>query len=164
MCIHVYKIIRKIFEGRRRSFYRSVADCTWRENLKIDKRREEAEEMETGREDSDGRKGKSFYECLVNGESKLSWRAWKERKKGKRSICSEKWIEGNFRSRVGLKIERILPAFDKPGNTRAGINGIIGNCIGGILYSDESIFKYFRTSNSVSNDFIPLPFLSTSQF
>lgn len=88
MCIHVYKIIRKIFEGRRRSFYRSVADCTWRENLKIDKRREEAEEMETGREDS-GRKGKSFYECLVNGESKLSWREKKEKKENDRSAFRE---------------------------------------------------------------------------
>lgn len=60
--MYIYIIIRKIFEGRRRSFYRSVADCTWRENLKIDKRRQEAEEMETGREDSGGAKGKSFYE------------------------------------------------------------------------------------------------------
>ena len=29
---------------------------------------------------------------------------------------------------------------DKSGNTRAGINGIIGNCIGGILYSDYKVF------------------------
>lgn len=49
-----------------------------------------------------------------------------------------------------LKIERIL---DKSGNSYAGINGIIGNCIGGILYSDESIFKYFR---------IPIPFPTIS--
>lgn len=45
--------------------------------------------METGREDSGGRKGKSFYECLVNGESKLSWREKKEKKENDRSAFRE---------------------------------------------------------------------------
>lgn len=37
--------------------------------------------------------------------------AKRKRKRKTIDLRSEKWIEGNFRSRVGLKIERILPAF-----------------------------------------------------
>lgn len=39
---------------------------------------------------------------------------------------------------------------DKSGNTRAGINGIIGNCIGGILYSDYKVF--------LNTSVLPTPF------